>query len=141
MTVIACIVFISLLILAGCATPKEVYLGYSGIDIREDELCTLDITQAPEVVIDDMYYVGAGKYGTVKLTAGAHKIKWVSHFVVSVLVEPSGHAAFSIISDVTFEAGHAYKLLNDRTTGRGYKVYFWIEDTTTGETVWGRKKP
>jgi hypothetical protein len=140
-TVIVCIVFISLSILAGCVAPREIYRGYSEIDLREEELCTLDITQAYDVIIDDMHYVNSGKYGTVKLAAGPHKIKWVGNFVVSVLVEPSGHAIFNVISDVNLEAGHDYKLLMDRTTGRGYKVYFWIEDTTTGERVWGRKKP
>lgn len=137
-------VFIAILlsILLGCAAaPKEVYRGYSGIEPNEGKLATLDVTGASEVVIDDMYYVNRGKYGTVQLPAGAHKIKWVGSFVVSVLIEPSGHAAFNIISDVNLEAGHVYKLSTDRTTGPSYRVYFWIEDTTTRKIIWGKKKP
>jgi hypothetical protein len=57
------------------------------------------------------------------------------------MVEPSGYAAFGMVSDVSLEAGHVYKFCADRTTGHGYRVYAWIEDRTTGRIVYGEKKP
>jgi hypothetical protein len=131
------------LILLGCAAdhPKEVYRAYSGIEPPENELATLDLGAGYEVIIDDMYYMSRKKYDSVKLIAGVHRIQWTTAFGVSVMVEPSGHVAFKMISNINLEAGHTYKLSADRTTGHGYKVYCWIEDTTTGKIVWGEKKP
>ena len=142
-TATICFVLICFSVLLGCAAnyQKEAYRAYSGIESHEGELATLDVWNASEVVIDDIYKVNLGEYRTVKLIAGAHKIKWVAWFLISVFYEPSGHKEFKIISNVNLEAGHTYKILHDRTTGPGYTVYFWIEDTKTGNTVWGTKKP
>ena len=52
-----------------------------------------------------------------------------------------GTRFIGIVSDVSFEAGHTYKLCADRTTGHGYRVYHWIEDRTAGRIVYGEKKP
>lgn len=136
-------VLLGLLIISGCAAnnPKGVYRAHYGAEPSEGELATLEMGAAHEIVIDDRYYVSGGKYGTVKLPAGAHRIWWATGFGVSVMVEPSGYAAFGIVSDVSLEAGHTYKLCADRTTGHGYRVYHWIEDRTTGRIVFGEKKP
>jgi hypothetical protein len=130
-------------ILLGCAAdqPKEVYRGYVATEQSESELATLDLGRADEVTIDDMYVISRGKYSTVKLLAGVHRIKWEWEFGFSVMVESSGFKAFGRFSNVNFEAGHTYKLSADRTHGQGYRVYFWIEDITSGKIVWGEKKP
>jgi len=132
----------SLLVLVGCAAEnRQVYFAFSGPEARQAELATLDIKAAYELIIDDMYYVSKAKYDTVRLMPGVHRIKWKTRFGVSVMVEPSGYSAFYMVSDITVEAGHIYRLCSDRTTGHGYKVYCWIEDTTAGKIVWGEKKP
>ena len=136
-------VLLGLLIISGCAgnNPKGVYRAHYGAEQSEGELATLEMGAAHEIVIDDRYYVSGGKFGTVKLPAGAHQIWWATGFGVSVMVEPSGYAAFGMVSDVSLEAGHVYKFCADRTTGHGYRVYTWIEDRTTGRIVFGEKKP
>jgi len=130
-------------ILSGCApgNPKGVYRAHYGVEPPDSELATLDMGAASELIIDDRYYVSRGKYDTVKLPAGNHRIKWSTWFGVSVMVEPSGYAAFDIASEVSLEAGHTYKFCADRTTGHGYRVYHWIEDRTTGKILYGEKKP
>jgi len=130
-------------ILSGCAAgnPKGVYRAHYGAEPPESELSTLDVGAAYELIIDDRYYVSGRKYGTVKMPAGDHRIHWNTWFGVSMMVEPSGHASFGIVSDVSLEAGHAYRLCADRTTGHGYRVYHWIEDMTAARIVYGEKKP
>jgi len=39
------------------------------------------------------------------------------------------------------KAGHTYELHADRTTGHGYRKYFWITDAASGEVVAGEKMP
>jgi hypothetical protein len=134
---------IVLLTILGCspALQKEPYRGYYGVEPAESELATLDLGTAAQAIIDDMYFVSGKNYRTVKLIAGMHTIKWVALFGMSVLVEPSGYAAFQVISKINFEPGHTYRFFQDRTTGHGYKVYTWIEDMTTGKIVYGERKP
>jgi hypothetical protein len=92
-------------------------------------------------IIDDMHYVSQTKYGSVKLLASVHRIKWAVIFGVSVMVDAKGYAAYEKISNINLEAGHRYTLRADRMTGQGYKVFFWIEDMTAGKIVSGEKKP
>ncbi len=134
---------LTLLILAGCAAdgPKGVYRAHYGAEPPDSELATLDMGAAYEMIIDDRYYVSRRKYAAVKLPAGPHRLWWATWFGVSVMVEPSGYAAFGIVSDISLEAGHTYRLCADRTTGHGYRVYHWIEDRTAGKIVFGEKKP
>ncbi|MBW6486857.1 MAG: hypothetical protein K0B01_11990 [Syntrophobacterales bacterium] len=42
-------------------------------------------------IIDDMPYVPQAKYGSVKLPAGVHRIKWAVIFGVSVMVDANIH--------------------------------------------------
>jgi hypothetical protein len=88
----------------------------------ESELSTLEFGAAYELIIDDRYYVSGRKYGAVRLPAGPHRVWWATWFGVSVMVEPSGQAAFGSVSDVSLEAGHSYRLCAERTTGHGYRV-------------------
>ncbi len=132
-----------LLAFAGCSarSPQGVYRAFYGVEPPENELATLELGAAYEIIIDDRYYVSVEKYATVKLPAGTHRINWRTWFGVSVMVEPSGQAVFEIVSDMSLEAGHTYKLCADRTTGHGYRVFHWIEDKTTDRIVYGEKKP
>ena len=125
-------------LLAGCARlPKEVYRGYSGPDLPDASLAIVDLGKAHHgAFIDGMYYIDYEKYGTVKLIPGDHRIEW-SHGNQSLLLDRLGYRNIWQSVSVTLEAGHAYRLEVDRTTGR----YFWIEDMTTGRVVAGTKKP
>lgn len=136
-------ILIPVLILLGCASDSRtgIYRAYYAVTPPENQLATLYLGTASEAIVDDRYFISGQKYGVVKLVAGTHRIKWVASFGVSVLVEPAGHAAFGMTSIINFEAGHSYKLLQDRTTGHGYRAYLWVEDMTTGNVVFGEKKP
>jgi hypothetical protein len=72
---------------------------------------------------------------------GEHTIKWQTEFSVSVLVEPSGWATGGEQADVTLVAGHVYTLKADRTTGPGYRMFFWIRDDTAQQVIAGTRKP
>lgn len=140
--VVLALVLLLLTVLAGCAgAPKGVYSAHYGAAPPENELATLDMGAAYELIIDERYCVSGRKYKEVRLPAGAHRIWWATGFGVSVMVEPSGYAGFGIVSDVSLVAGHSYRFCADRTTGHGYRVYHWIEDRTAGRVVWGEKKP
>lgn len=134
---------ILLALLTGCASspPRAVYRAHFGTEPSESEVATLDLGEAAEAIIDDMYYVSRTRHDAVKLASGEHRIQWTSTFGVSVLVEPAGYASFGIVSKVRLEAGRTYRLSADRTTGHGYRVYLWIEDTATGQVIHGTKKP
>jgi hypothetical protein len=136
-------VLIFLFIFSGCspALPKEAYRAYYDAEPTENELATLDMGTAAQVIIDDMHLVSGREYRTVKLIAGIHKVKWASLFRISLLVEPTGIAGSGRISRINFEPGHTYKFFQDRTTGYGYKLYTWVEDMTTGKVVDGEKIP
>lgn len=129
--------------LLGCSAnpPKEAYRAIYRGALSESELAVVDLGAAHKVIIDDQYFVSREKYGTVELPAGAHRIAWMTECASSVMVEPQGFAAYGVVSDVALEAGHAYRLSADRTHGTGYRIYHWIEDTTTGRVVFGEKKP
>ena len=99
-------------ILLGCAAerPKDVYRGYSiGLEQPDSSLAELEMGAAYEAIIDDMHYVTQTKYGSVKLLAGVHRIKWAVIFGVSVMVDARGYAAYETISNINLEAGHRYK--------------------------------
>jgi hypothetical protein len=107
----------------------------------ETKIAVLDMGSAYEAIIDDRHYVSGAQYGSVRLPAGVHKIRWAAMFGVSVMVDARGYASFEKISKVALEGGHVYKLRADRTTGHGFRAYLWIEDMTTGDVVDGEKKP
>jgi hypothetical protein len=80
-------------------------------------------------------------WSEVHLPPGEHTIRWQTEFGVSVLVEPSGFATGGDEATVNLVAGHTYTLRSDRTTGPGYRMYFWIWDDTAQNTVAGTPKP
>jgi hypothetical protein len=77
----------------------------------------------------------------VQLAPGKHAIRWQTEFGVSVLVEPSGFATGGNEAQVELIAGHVYTLRADRTTGPGYRMFFWIRDETAQQVVAGVPKP
>jgi hypothetical protein len=129
-------------VLFGCASvPKETYRGYTGDELPDASLALLYMGDGGTVKIDGMYYVESYKYSAVKLLPGPHRIEWTSTFGVSVMVDPRMIVGFGNKETVTLQAGHSYRLRADRTTGPGYRVYMWIEDTLNGNVVAGEKKP
>jgi hypothetical protein len=57
------------------------------------------------------------------------------------MIEPGGFATGCNEALVTLAAGHIYTLKADRTTGPGYRMFFWIQDETSGESISGKPKP
>jgi hypothetical protein len=105
-------------------SSKGVYKGYTG-EHPENEIATLEIGAGYAVIIDDMHYVSREKYGSVKLVAGDHRIKFGP----------------GLISNINFEAGHAYKISSYKPSGLNSKYMYWIEDMTTGKIIWEENKP
>ncbi len=91
------------------------------------------------VRIDNDLYVESAKYSAIKLRSGTYSIEIGKEFAVSVLVDIRGFAEHSGKVRVQLEAGRLYRLRAERTYGRGYKVFFWIEDVKTGRPVFWRK--
>ena len=128
-------------LLWGCASTDDiVYKLYPGIERPDTEIVTLQLGSASEAIIDGMK-VDRSNYGTVTLLPGPHEIRWNTWFGVSVLVDSSGFATRESEQVVELKAGHTYILKADRTYGRGYRTYLWIEDTSSGEVIAGTKKP
>jgi hypothetical protein len=129
--------FAALLVAAGCATPPRPALrGYSGAEAPDASLAIVTFEAGDRVRVDDQEIDGM-KYGSIKLLPGPHEISWSHTFLVSVTVEPSGRAIFDVgPAAVELEAGHSYRLVSHRTVGRGYRVYFRIEEASSGLAVW-----
>jgi len=125
--------------LSACGTPREVYRGYSGTDLPDASLATVELGDATRAKIDDLHILGE-KYSAVKLLPGTRRIEYSVTFGVSFLVDPRMSVSRTVGGTVALEAGRTYRLRADRTYGPGYKVYFWIEDDT-GNVVFGIKKP
>jgi hypothetical protein len=136
--------FITLLVVLmfGCASaPKGTYRAYTGEELSDSSLALLDIGRAASIQIDGMYYIEGSEYSIVKLMPGSHRIEWTNLFGISVMVDSRGIVAFDLKETIILQAGHLYKLRADRTHGHGYRVYMWIEDTSTGSVVAGNKMP
>ena len=74
------------------------------------------------------------------LPPGSHDLSLTSFFMVSALIVPRGYIEpVSTTFTVDMQADHIYELHADRTTGHGFRVYFWIEDVTSQEVVAGTK--
>jgi len=132
-----------ILLLSGCTT-LEVYRAYPGPDLPDAAVATVELKPGifgkPWARIDGVD-VDAEKFRSVKLLPGVHRIEWNRTFGVSYLVDPRMFAEYRHSATVTLEPGRTYRLQSDRTTGPGYRVYFWIEDAVTGNVVYGSKKP
>lgn len=85
--------------------------------------------------------VSASDWTEVHLLPGAHRIRWHTEFGVSAMVDPAMFVTGGDEASVTLEPGHVYSLRADRTTGPGYRMFFWITDDTTRKVVAGTPKP
>jgi len=129
-------------LVSGCVSlPTETFRGYSGTELPNTHLALLDMGQANGALIDGMYYVDGSNYRIVKMLPGPHRIDWTHTYNFSPMVNTQMLDDFRHIATVSLEPGHKYRLQADRTTGQGYRVYMWIEDSSTGAVVAGVKKP
>jgi hypothetical protein len=134
-------VALGLLLLSACSPgPAYVYKLYPGParDPLEISVVHLGTVQAARF---DGLTAARSDWSEVHLLPGEHLIEWGTEFGVSVMIEPSGFATGGRKENVTLEPGHSYTLKADRTTGPGYRMFFWIEDDTTGQILAGVRKP
>jgi hypothetical protein len=145
-----------LLVLAGCLLipedrayrsltelekgERQIYKLYSGQPRPANELAIVLLGDIPSVTVDGLGTFKAD-YQEIHLMPGRHALAWRKVFGFSVMVEPAMMKEAGIELDVELKAGHTYKLFADRTTGHGYRFYFWIADTLNGEVIGGVKKP
>ncbi|NIM29686.1 MAG: hypothetical protein GTO67_12925 [Gammaproteobacteria bacterium] len=134
-------------IVSACAGPsKEAYIGYLGPERPESEIATLRLGDAEWAKIDSLdtpyrdFHVSHHMYGEIKLMAGEYHIEWGRVFGFSPLVNPAMSAEYKHDEAISLTDGHSYTLHAQRTYGRGYRVFFWVEDNTTGRVVAGTKK-
>jgi hypothetical protein len=118
----------------------HVYKLYPGPERPQSELATVRLESAYYAQIDGLL-VDRGDYEQVLLLPGEHEIHWGQWFAVSVLVDPDMFSEGSHTAVVNLQAGHTYELHADRTTGRGYRKYFWMTDAASGDVVAGEEKP
>lgn len=118
----------------------HVYKLYPGQERPASELATVELSSAYYARIDGLL-VYRGDYNKAHVLPGEHEITWGQWFAVSVMVEADMFSEGSLTAAVNLKAGHTYELHADRTTGHGYRKYFWISDTATGKVVAGEKKP
>jgi hypothetical protein len=83
-------------------------------------------------------YAARPRYDRIELPPGVYSIEWGRVFLVSVLVDARGFAEHGTRATVTLQADHLYRLHADRTTGPGYRTFFWIVDTTEQRVVAGQ---
>jgi hypothetical protein len=129
--------------LAGCAARSSetfAYKRYPGPLRPASELAIVRLGDAQAVEIDGRTVLHAD-WTEVHLLPGTHDIRWQTEFGVSVTIEPSGFATGVKETRVELAAGQVYVLRSDRTTGPGYRMYFWIEEAVGGRVVAGKPKP
>jgi hypothetical protein len=133
--------------LSACAgPPKETYIGYPGPERPQEEIATVRLGDAEWARIDNLetpysdFHVRHHKYGELKLLPGSYRIEWGHVFAFSPLVNPAVRAEYKHDEAINLTEGRTYTLRADRTFGRGYRIFFWIEDATTGRVVAGTKK-
>ncbi len=137
---------VGLLLLASCVACTSTGAGhtyklYPGPSRPAEELATLRFGDGVHSLRVDGLNVERSDYESIDLLPGEHEIAWGSQFLVSVLVNPTGRDEASARVTAELLADHTYTVHGDRTTGPGYQMYLWIEDTATGEVIGGRKMP
>ncbi len=146
-------------LMAGCAVSltrdwdslPDIYRGYAGPELPETSFAKIDLGLArwAEVTgpqIEQHVLIGIRDdertgYGSIALRPGRYQVKWGRGFGLSFLVDPSMYAAYEDSTEVTLTGGHTYLLHMDRNYGVGYVVFSWIEDESTGDVIYGYKKP
>lgn len=120
---------------------EHVYKLYPGPELPDSGVATLKFGNGVYAVEIDGLKVSSADYGAIKLVPGVHTIRWEAMFLVSVMVNASGFDSAEADKVAILSAGHTYTIEAGRTTGHGYRMYLWIENTETGEVVAGVKKP
>lgn len=140
--VAACVALVALAsALSTCAAlPEASYKLYPGPVRPPVELAVVRLGDAGVAEFDGRL-AARSDWSEVMLLAGEHTIRWQQEFGVSVLVDLRGAVAGGFETRVALNAGHVYTLHADRTTGPGYRMYFWIVDETDGRIVSGQPKP
>jgi hypothetical protein len=141
-TVVRHIIFTAVFItLSSCGShhSQHVYKLYPGPELPDSDVATLVFGEGVYAVEIDGLKVSSSDYGEIKLTPGEHHIRWGATFLISVMVNASGFDRIETGNDANLVAGHTYTIHADRTTGYGYRMYLWVEDTETGEVIAGTK--
>jgi len=135
------VVALTSVLACACATnaPAPSYKLYPGPVRPASELAIVHLGDAGTARFDGRV-AERRDWSEVQLLPGEHTIEWIHEFGVSVMIEPSGFATGGDRATVTLEADHRYTLRADRTTGPGYRMYFWIVDDATGRVVFGEPK-
>lgn len=126
-----------------CATsPRETqpYKLYPGPVRPAAEFAIVQMGDAGAAEFDGRA-ASARDWTEVHLLPGEHRIRWQTEFGVSAMVDPAMFVTGGNEASVTLAAGHVYSLRADRTTGPGYRLFFWITDDTSREIVAGEPKP
>jgi hypothetical protein len=142
LTVRSCAVLLCIVASACATAPEEVhsYKLYPGPERPLEALVVVRLGNAYAAEFNGRL-VTRGDWSEVHLLPGEHTIRWQTEFGVSVTIEPSGFATRGTEVIVQLEAGRVYRLSADRTKGRGYRTYLWIEDASTGAVVAGARIP
>ncbi len=119
---------------------RQIYKLYPGKQRPSNELAVVFLNDIPSVSVDGLS-VFKTDYQEIHLLPGRHALAWRKVFGFSVMVEPTMMKEAELALEAGLNAGHTYKLFADRTTGQGYRFYFWIEDVASGEVIGGLKKP
>ena len=133
------------LTLQGCGTSKEgvPFRAYQGPIQPPAQVATVVNKSAWLKAIDrkDLPKHSNPKkyYNQAKLLPGRYVLSISRSFLVSVLVDTRGIVTYERAFTAELKPGHVYSLHADRTTGRGYRVYLWIEDDATKQVVAGEK--
>lgn len=135
------VVIVVFLSACGGYHSEHVYKLYPGPELPDSGVATLKFGNGVHAVEIDGLKVSSADYGAIKLVPGVHAIRWEAIFLVSVMVNASGFDSAEADKMAILSAGHTYTIEADRTTGHGYRMYLWIENTETGEVVAGVKKP
>jgi hypothetical protein len=130
-----------LIVVAACVSlPEASYKLYPGAKRSSSEISIVRLGDASAAEFDGRLALRQD-WSEVHLLPGEHTIAWETAFGLSVLVEPSGFATGGYEAEVMLEAGHIYTLRADRTTGAGYRLFFWLRDETAQQIVAGKPKP
>ena len=127
--------------LTGCATPDQ-FIGYPGQARQAAEISIVRGKSAELHEVDGVRLEHPEPYkyyGEAHLLPGHHRVTAYRRFGVSVLLVLKGYVEATRTFSLNMEAGHVYELHADRTTGPGFRLYFWVEDATTRSLVAGEK--
>ncbi len=124
-----------------CAPKPDRYVGYEGPSKQLSEVAVLRAVGASIWEIDGERFQHPDPdryYSEAHLLPGDYQVTAYRWFGVSVLIVPRGYIEVTRRFYLSMEPGHVYELHADRTTGPGFRVFFWVKDATTGAIVAGQ---